>query len=179
MDETTNSETPKPTIRDYSKQTENARKAREEKRKQLATRGPMEAHKLVERWIAKGLTEVEACQKAGITTEKYIQMRSESPELQASFQRALDDQTQFYEKEARRRSVDGYEEVTRDGEGNIVKRVRKYDSDLLVKMLAARDKRYRTAQKNGGDTNITFDFGAMLEKNRLRAKKLKNVTPDE
>jgi hypothetical protein len=126
----------------------------------------------IEHWIAKGFTDVEACKKVGITTRAYLKMRAENEEIEKRYKLALEDQIQFYEKEARRRAVHGYTEVTRDGNGKVLKRVHKYDSDLLTKMLAARDKRYRTAQK-GTIGDITFNFGDKLEAARARVKKMK------
>ena len=138
------------------------------------TNDKMKLARRIERSLAKGFTEVEACYRAGITTEDYIKLRAANPEMQTNYQRALDDQTQWYEKVARKRAVKGYTETTKDSKGNIIKTVHKFDSDMLIKMLAARDKRYRTAVK-ATDVSVNFDFAGTLEAARQRVKKLKKA----
>jgi hypothetical protein len=134
-------------------------------------RGILAARK-AEGLIAKGYTDVEACHKAGMSTEEYIKLRGTSAELQSGYQRAKDEQIQWYEKMARKRAIKGYIETTYDAQGNVKKSVQKFDNDLLIKMLGARDKRYRTAVKSG-EINVNFDFAGKLEAARARVQKLK------
>ena len=128
----------------------------------------------IERFIAAGWTDVEACAKAGCSTKDYLKMRGENNVFQERYQTAVEEQIQFYERVARQRAIKGYTEVTKDAHGKVIKKVKKYDNELLVKMLAARDKRYRTAQK-GGEVNVNFDLAGTLEAARQRVKKLKKA----
>jgi len=101
----------------------------------------------IERFIAAGWTDVEACAKAGCSTKDYLKMRGENNVFQERYQTAVEEQIQFYERVARQRAIKGYTEVT---------------------------KRYRTAQK-GGEVNVNFDLAGTLEAARQRVKKLKKA----
>lgn len=126
------------------------------------------------RWIAKGFTDVEACYKAKISNQEYIKMRAENQQLQEDYQQALEEQVQWYEKHLRKRAVKGYTEVTKDAKGNVKKSVHKWDTDALLKLLAARNPKYRTAVK-ASDVTVNFDFAGTLEAARQRLKRLKKV----
>ena len=128
----------------------------------------------IEMFIARGFTDVEACKKAGTTNQDYVRLRGENQDFQAGYQRAMDEQIQWYEMRARKRAVKGYIETTYGPDGKVKKSVKKFDNDLLVKLLGARDKRYRTAVK-GNELNVTIDVAGKLEAARARVKKLKKV----
>lgn len=130
----------------------------------------------VEKRIALGDTVTEACKKSGITVQDYDHIRADNIEAQDGYKRALELQIEFYETELKNRAMNGYDEVTYDANGTAVKTIHKHDNDLLLRLLAARDARY----KNGhtGDTNITLDFGMLLDKAQNRYKKLANKVID-
>lgn len=128
----------------------------------------------IEKSISRGLTDVEACFRAKVAPKDYLKWRGQHPEIREGYERAQDEQVQYYEKVARKRAVKGYTETTFDAQGNIKKSVHKFDSDLLLKMLAARSSKYRTATKTG-DVNINFDFAGKLQEARDRVKKLKKA----
>ena len=129
-------------------------------------------HEVVEREIANGAGKGEACLKAGISVGDYEALLID-PLMLERYKRALALQTEFYERLARKRVVDGDEEITYGADGNIIKRVVKKDGALLSKMLAARDERYRSTSK--GDVTLNFDFGGMLNKAQERVKKLRVI----
>jgi hypothetical protein len=88
--------------------------------------------------VAHGWSVTAAAQRAGHPRSTFYLLRDRDEEFKAAWAEAIEAGTEVLEDEARRRAVDGYDEETFDGEGQLLRRVRRYDSPLLQLLLRGR-----------------------------------------
>ncbi|MGH2612047.1 MAG: hypothetical protein ACRDFB_03235 [Rhabdochlamydiaceae bacterium] len=131
----------------------------------------------VERLISEGKTKMEACAASKMELSEYEKEIKLNAEAKEGYEQAMRNQVEWLEAQARKQAVEGYVEETQDANGTIIKRVKKFNGDLLMKLLAARDSRYKN---NAGNTQVNIDLGGMMEKARARVKKINHVeSPNE
>jgi hypothetical protein len=88
--------------------------------------------------LAAGWTVRAAARATGRDFRRFYKLRHEDEAFAAAWLEAYEQGTQTIEQEAYRRAVDGYDETTTDGDGNVLRVVRRYDSALLQILLKAR-----------------------------------------
>ncbi len=94
--------------------------------------------------LAAGWAVRHAAKLAGHGFQRWYELRDTDEDFAAAWVEAIEQGTQRLEDEALRRAVDGYDEETFDGEGTLVRRVRRYDGALLQTLLKGRrPEKYR------------------------------------
>jgi hypothetical protein len=94
--------------------------------------------------LAAGWAVRHAAKLAGHSFQRWYELRDSDEDFAAAWAEAIEQGTQRLEDEALRRAVDGYDEETFDGEGTLVRRVRRYDGALLQTLLKGRrPEKYR------------------------------------
>jgi hypothetical protein len=88
--------------------------------------------------LAAGWAVRHAAKLAGHGFQRWYELRDEDEDFAAAWAEAIEQGTQRLEDEALRRAVDGYDEETFNGEGELVRRVRRYDGALLQTLLKGR-----------------------------------------
>lgn len=114
--------------------------------------------------LRAGWTVRHAAQHAGFHHGRAYELRGSDETFAEAWDEALEVGTQVLEDELRRRAVDGWDEDQYDGEGNLVRRVRRYSPALLIFSLKARrpdvyrdNARVEVTGANGGA--IELDAG--------------------
>lgn len=101
--------------------------------------------------IAQGYSVRRAAKETGHDHRALDYWRKKSPENEARYQEAYEAGTEMMEDEAIRRGAFGYEEITRNGKGEIIRQTTRYDSKLLQITLGARKpEKYRDHFPPGG-----------------------------
>lgn len=139
--------------RKYTNSEAVAARPRDEKGKIL----PLPAEEF-DRWldvIAQGYSMRKAAAAVGHSRRSLDKWRQISPENEARYQEAFESGTQAMEDEAVRRGLDGYEEVTRDKNGEIIRTVERYDSALMQMALKARRPEVYRDNYNPGGSQAT------------------------
>lgn len=94
--------------------------------------------------LATGWTVTHAAERAGAHRRRFYEARAGDEAFAAAWEQAWDEGTDRLEDELRRRSVDGYDEVTTGRDGEVLRTLHRYDNTGLVKLLAARrPEKYR------------------------------------
>jgi hypothetical protein len=88
--------------------------------------------------LAAGWAVRHAAKLAGHGFQRWYELRDQDEDFAAAWSEAIEQGTQRLEDEALRRAVDGYDEETFNGEGEMVRRVRRYDGALLQTLLKGR-----------------------------------------
>lgn len=89
--------------------------------------------------LSNGWTVRDAVKAAGGRHHStWYELRKSDPDFASAWDEAWELGTQALEQEAFRRGVEGYDEVTYDGDGKETRRVRRYDSALLQRLLVGR-----------------------------------------
>jgi hypothetical protein len=88
--------------------------------------------------LAAGWSVTHAAEPTGHSRQRFYELRDADEDFAAAWSEAVEAGTQRLEDEAMRRAVEGYDEVTFDAEGGLVRRVRRYDSALLQLLLKGR-----------------------------------------
>jgi hypothetical protein len=88
--------------------------------------------------LAAGWAVRHAAKLAGHGFQRWYELRDDDESFAAAWAEAIEQGTQRLEDEALRRAVDGYDEETFNGEGEMVRRVRRYDGALLQTLLKGR-----------------------------------------
>jgi hypothetical protein len=88
--------------------------------------------------LRAGWTVTHAADHAGVHRRRFYEAREADEAFAAAWAEAWEQGTDRLEDELRRRSVDGFNEDTYDGEGALIRRVHRYDGTGLVKLLGAR-----------------------------------------
>jgi hypothetical protein len=88
--------------------------------------------------LAAGWSVTHAAEPTGHSRQRFYELRDADNEFAAAWAEAVEAGTQRLEDEAMRRAVEGYDEVTFDADGGLVRRVRRYDSALLQLLLKGR-----------------------------------------
>ena len=120
--------------------------------------------------LANGWTVRAASTLTGRHHSSFYELRKADDSFADLWTEAWEAGTQAIEQEAFRRAVEGYEEVTKDGDGNVMRRVRRYDSALLQTLLKARrPEAYRdnatvqVAQINAAPVEVRHKHGQTIE----------------
>jgi hypothetical protein len=109
--------------------------------------------------IAQGSTLQAAADATGHDRRRWWELRQTDEAFAAAFSDAFEVGTELLEDEAWRRAVEGYDEDTLDGDGNLIRRVRRYDSALLQTLLKGRLPRYR----DGANVEVNVPAVFVLE----------------
>jgi hypothetical protein len=88
--------------------------------------------------LAAGWAVRHAAKLAGHGFQRWYELREQDEGFAVAWAEAIEQGTQRLEDEALRRAVDGYDEETFNGEGEMVRRVRRYDGALLQTLLKGR-----------------------------------------
>lgn len=109
--------------------------------------------------LAAGWSVTHAAGRAGVPRQRFYELRDVDEPFAEQWDEALEAGTHVLEDEALRRAVEGYDEDTIDGDGKLIRRVRRYDSALLQTLLKGRLPRYR----EGANVNVTVPTVFVLE----------------
>jgi hypothetical protein len=85
----------------------------------------------------------EAAALAGHHRQRFYEARAADESFAAAWDAAEKEGIEVAENELRRRGIDGYDEMTFDGEDKLIRRVHRYDTPALVAWVKAHDPRYR------------------------------------
>jgi hypothetical protein len=117
--------------------------------------------------LSAGWSVVHAAQRAGVNKRRFYEVRDADEAFASAWEEALEEGTQVLENELHRRAVEGYDEETWDGKGNLIRRVRRYSPALLIFSLKARrpDVYRDQVQVNAGG-QVTFVLDSLLDRAR-------------
>jgi hypothetical protein len=87
--------------------------------------------------LREGYSVTHAAKPTGHARQRFYELREEDEAFAAAWQDAWEAGTDLLEDELRRRAM-GYDEVTYDGEGKVLRRVHRYDTPAIVMALKAR-----------------------------------------
>jgi hypothetical protein len=88
--------------------------------------------------LAAGWAVRHAAELAGVDRRRFYELRAKDPGFADDWSEAVEQGTQRLEDEATRRAVEGFDELTYDGKGELIRRVRRYDGALLQTLLKGR-----------------------------------------
>jgi hypothetical protein len=104
---------------------------------------PKEREKFLEA-LGAGWSVTHAAERGGHKRQKFYEWRDRDEAFAAAWEEAVEAGTDRLEDEAFRRAVEGYDEDTFDGEGNLIRRVRKYDNSTIQTLIKGRrPEKYR------------------------------------
>jgi hypothetical protein len=107
--------------------------------------------------LAAGWSVTHAASRAGFARQRFYELREEDEGFAGAWGEAWEAGTDVLEDELRRRAVDGYDENTYDGAGELIRRVHRFDNAGLVKALAARrPDKYREGANVEVTTPVMF-----------------------
>jgi hypothetical protein len=89
--------------------------------------------------LEHGWSVKNAAERTTHRRQLFYELRTKDEEFAAAWDEAWTAGTATLEDEARRRAVDGYDEETFDGKGELLRRVHRYSDALMHRLLAARD----------------------------------------
>jgi hypothetical protein len=93
--------------------------------------------------LEAGWPVAEAAVRVGIGRRSFYRARERDERFAEQWDAAFAVGTEFLEAELRRRALDGWDEDTFDGAGELVRRTRRRAPHDLYKLLAARDSRFK------------------------------------
>jgi hypothetical protein len=94
--------------------------------------------------LAAGWSVTHAATRAGHARQRFYEARERDEGFAFAWGEAVEAGTDRLEDEAFRRAVEGYDEDTFDGEGKLIKRVRRYDNATIQALLKGRrPEKYR------------------------------------
>ena len=105
-------------------------------------RKPVITEQIIKRvlyYVKKGLSQRKACEAVGVKWRTWMQYKKNHDNVADRLERAKAEYHSRLVETAYDRAVDGYEEVHTDETGEVKKRIRKQDNDLLFKLLKAED----------------------------------------
>jgi hypothetical protein len=88
--------------------------------------------------LACGWTVTHAAERTGTNKRRFYELREADEAFAAAWDDAIDQGTQVLEDELHRRAIEGWDEDSFDGDGKLVRRVRRYSPALLIFSLKAR-----------------------------------------
>ena len=88
--------------------------------------------------VGAGWTVTHAAERAGHSRQRFYEERHAHEAFAAQWDEAIEAGTQVLENELHRRALEGYDEDTFDGSGQLIRRVRRYSPALLIFSLKAR-----------------------------------------
>jgi hypothetical protein len=119
--------------------------------------------------LAAGWAVRHAARHSGVDFRRWYELRDKDEEFAHAWGESFEQGTQALEDEARRRAVDGYDEDTFDGEGNLQRRVHRYDGALLQTLLKGRRPEvYRDNAPARLDVNARVQIDADFTPTTLR-----------
>ena len=98
----------------------------------------------------------EAAALAGRDRRRFYEARAADESFAAAWEAAEREGIEVAENELRRRGIDGYDELTFDGDDNLVRRVHRYDTPALVAWVKAHDPRYRDGAQIAVSGPVSF-----------------------
>lgn len=130
--------------------------------------------------LAEGWSVTKAAGLAGVDRRRLYEQRDQDEEFASAWAEAVELGTDALEDELRRRSIDGYDEETFDGKGELVRRVRRLSpQDLITALKARRPEVYRENQRveltgaDGGAVEVTSpNVAAALERFNTNIERL-------
>jgi hypothetical protein len=137
--------------------------------------------------LANGWTVRAASKATGHNFGTWYELRREDEDFAKAWAEAWEQGTQAIEEEAFRRAVEGYDETTTDGDGNVLRIVRRYDSALLQTLLRGRrpemyGQSVRGVIEHTGRIEIApharISLEEMLEKARIQGIELPGAQHD-
>jgi len=87
--------------------------------------------------LRQGYSVTHAARPTGHARQRMYELREQDEEFAAAWSDAWEAGTDLLEDELRRRAL-GYDEVTYDGDGNVLRRVHRFDTPAIVMALKAR-----------------------------------------
>lgn len=118
--------------------------------------------------LASGRSVAGAADEAGVTRSTVYRWRHNNPDFAQGWVDALDASADLLEDEARRRAVEGVEEVVYYG-GKAIGVVRKYSDSLLMMLLKGRRPEI-FRDRTSGDTNGSDGIGVTLSETERQAR---------
>lgn len=89
--------------------------------------------------LEAGWSVKHAADRTTFARQRFYELRDTDEAFAAAWAEAYKAGTEALEDEARLRAVDGYDESTFDGDGELIRRVHRYSDPLMHRLLAARD----------------------------------------
>lgn len=116
--------------------------------------------------LRSGWTVKHAAQLAGVAPQRFYEARQDDESFADAWADAIEAGTQVLEDELHRRAVEGWDEDSYDGNGRLVRRVRRYSPALLIFSLKARRpevyrdvvQRLELTGVNGGPVELQAGF---------------------
>jgi hypothetical protein len=94
--------------------------------------------------VSEGWSATSASERAGADRKRFYELKAEDEAFAEQWAEAYEQATQMLEDELRRRSVEGWDEETFDGDGKLLRRVRRMlPHDLHLQLKARRPEVYR------------------------------------
>lgn len=94
--------------------------------------------------LAAGWSVTHAAERAETNRQRFYELRAADDAFAEEWDGAIELGTQMLEDELRRRALDGWDEETFNGEGKLVRRLRRYSPhDLVTLLKARRPEQYR------------------------------------
>lgn len=119
----------------------------------LNEKTPLDAE-TIDSWleiIASGATTTQAAEAMGHSRRTLQQWKDKSPENLARYREAFARGNDIVRDELFRRGIHGYEEVTTDAKGEVIRTVHRYSDALAKQVAAARmPEEYRENYQQGG-----------------------------
>ena len=98
--------------------------------------------------IAKGWEMGDSARAIGRDPSSFHRLRKTDPDFLEAFEAAWAEGTEKMASEARRRGLEGYDEVTINGKGDVIRSTHRWDSALLQQQLKRRSpEEYREQQQ--------------------------------
>ena len=88
--------------------------------------------------LRAGWTVANAATRSGFARQRFYELRESDETFAQEWDEAIESGTQVLEDELHRRAMEGWDEETFDGDGALMRRVRRYSPALLIFSLKAR-----------------------------------------
>ncbi len=113
-------------------------------------------------WLRKGHTPKRAAEEAGVERRTAFQWRQNDPEFEKAWLAAVDEGTDAFEEEARRRAVDGIDRPVFQM-GECVGHTREYSDSLLIMQMKGRrpgvyGDKVQHSGPNGGSIPVKMEI---------------------
>lgn len=117
--------------------------------------------------LAAGWSVAHAAERAGFARQRFYEMREDDEAFASAWEEARERGIEVLEDELRRRALEGWDEETFGSDGQLLRRVRRYNPAYLIFALkAARPEVYRdnnvsrveVTGANGGPVEMTAGY---------------------
>jgi hypothetical protein len=110
--------------------------------------------------ISGGYALTHAADLTGVDRRRWYELKRDDPTFAAEFRLALETRTELVEQELWRRGVLGFDEVTRDADGAVIRVVHRYDTPALLALHRigrpeAYGQRVEITGRGGGPVELT------------------------